>query len=73
MKYLQKATAFVLILALVACLLLPGGLVLRADAAENAAYSFSGVYVNPLYADVVTESSLMQVPPTLGAEPDAQA
>ena len=73
MKYLQKAAAFVLILAMVACLLLPGGLALRADAAENAAYSFSGVYVNPLYADVVTESSLMQVPPTLGAEPDAQA
>ena len=73
MKFLQKSAAFVLILAMVACLLLPGGLVLQANAAENVVYTISDFQINPLYADVISESDLLHSPPTLGADPDGQA
>lgn len=73
MKFLQKSAAFVLILAMVACLLLPGGLVLQANAAENVVYTVSDFQINPLYADVISESDLLHSPPTLGADPDGQA
>ena len=73
MKFLQKSAAFVLILAMVVCLFLPGGLVLQANAAENVVYTVADFLINPLYADVISESDLLHSPPTLGADPDGQA
>ena len=53
MKRIQKWTAFFLALALIASL---GPL--PAKAVENAPTSISFTYINPLYADVITEADL---------------
>ena len=60
MKFLRRSTALLLALAM-ALTLLGHGFPLRASAAgDNDLITVSDVYVNPLYADVITEEDLSQ-------------
>jgi len=54
---MKKRTAFFLALLMVFSLL-PGGFAMEAKAAEGSAISLQETYVNPLYADVISEEDL---------------